>query len=336
MRYSRGPDRFHAGGVGSRRARLFAAQNDDVEVLGGHEVLRAHLERGRGYLLDAFAAEADQAVGLALVDDKAEVLDRAGPVGAGLQHIADTSFHDFRLVGLVGAGELVERLQEIVRNAVIRLVARNFGLQRLLLAQALPQHRIETDADAGLVAVLDRDRLARRKRLLAHHRGLQGPTRLIEGLALVIGARLRQQALGNRAIPGRLGKLGDLELLGADRQDRDTHAAQRRGYLLGVEEGSLVDGEIDRLAVNLGGKTDEIDWIAGREGHVRIVRKIDVGQRKRDRERDRVRALVEEDIAHGYGAGRNGEVFRLDRNVGILGEDQTAKGRLGRGVVGAG
>src|SRR5258708_2281203 len=101
---------------------LLAADDDDVEVAGRREVAGPNLERGGGELLDAVAAEADDTVGLALIDDKVEVLDRTGPVGAGLQHVADASFQDLGLVGLLGAGKLVDRLQEIIEDAVIRLV----------------------------------------------------------------------------------------------------------------------------------------------------------------------------------------------------------------------
>ena len=59
-------------------------------------------------LLDAVAAEAHQAVGVALVDDEVEILDRARPVGAGLEDVVDALFAvgraEFALVGFAQRG----------------------------------------------------------------------------------------------------------------------------------------------------------------------------------------------------------------------------------------
>src|ERR1700738_4881944 len=91
-------------------APLPTTHNDDIEVLGGREIACPHLERGGGNLLHAIPAEADNTIGLALVDDNVEILDRTGPICAGLHHVADASFQDLRLVGFVSTGKLVDRL----------------------------------------------------------------------------------------------------------------------------------------------------------------------------------------------------------------------------------
>ena len=69
--------------------RRYRRDDQDMEVLVGHEIGGVHLEGRRPGLGDVGAAEAHQRIGRALVDGEGEIVDRAGPVGAGGEDVAD-------------------------------------------------------------------------------------------------------------------------------------------------------------------------------------------------------------------------------------------------------
>src|SRR5215510_1758366 len=64
-------------------------QDQHRKIILRREIGHLHLEAGRADLLHIVSAEADQALGVALVDDEAEFLDRPRPVGAGAENIFD-------------------------------------------------------------------------------------------------------------------------------------------------------------------------------------------------------------------------------------------------------
>src|ERR1700674_5562474 len=94
--------------AGRKADRLKPPDNQYLQVSGRGEVLRRDLEGRRRHRLDVVGAEADQPIGLALVDGQFEILDRPRPVGAGLEDVADAALLHLGAVGLGGAGELVE------------------------------------------------------------------------------------------------------------------------------------------------------------------------------------------------------------------------------------
>src|SRR5262249_60691466 len=96
-------------------------------------------------------------------------------------------------VRLRPAADLVEGVEERRLDAILVAVALELPFHPFVLPQPLSQHRVLTEADARTVAVLDRDQAIGRKRLLPHRGGLDGPGRLKERLALVVGAGLREQ-----------------------------------------------------------------------------------------------------------------------------------------------
>src|SRR3954447_1151057 len=112
-------------------------------------------ELGCRRFLDALAAEADDVAGLALVDREVKVLDRSGPIGTGLQHVADPPLKYPDPFGLVCAFKCIDLLQEIIVRTVRSPVTLDLRIHRLVLTQSLAQDRIEADADAAAIAVFD-------------------------------------------------------------------------------------------------------------------------------------------------------------------------------------
>jgi hypothetical protein len=120
---------------------------------------------------------------------------------------------------------------------------------------------------------------------------------------------------------------------------RQRHAefAQFVGALDVLGEDFLLDARRDRLSVGrcrkakkvLGraGLRDRDDIVDAFEGHVR--------QRERDDDLDRRAGRVEEAIGDANLLRRNREVFRPQLDRVVLGQNQTAGGKLGAGIVGA-
>ena len=79
-----------------------------------------------------------------------------------------------------------------------------------------------------------------------------------------------------------------------ERQQWNAELGKQRAHILLAQEGALAHRKRDRLAVDLGLESHEIDGIADRNGDVVALRKVDVRQRKRDRKSDGLLALVEE------------------------------------------
>src|SRR3954471_155587 len=104
-----------------------------------------------------------------------EALDRAGPVGTGLEDVADPALLDPSTIVARRARHPVELAQKLVVDAIVLAVALEFLRQRLVLPERLPEDRVGAGADAGLVAVLHDDRLAGREGLLAINGGLDHP-----------------------------------------------------------------------------------------------------------------------------------------------------------------
>ena len=95
-----------------RRLHALAAdrnKEEDVEIAGRSPVAVADLELGRRDAADALAAEADQHIRVALVDDEAEVADRRTPVGAGDEDVAQPGLGQRDPVVLVAPADALGR-----------------------------------------------------------------------------------------------------------------------------------------------------------------------------------------------------------------------------------
>ena len=121
-------------------------------------------------------------------------------------------------------------------------------------------------------------------------------------------------------------------MLHTEREQRHPQAAQQRAHVLAAEEGALIDGEGSRLAVDLGLEADEIGRIAGRDCIIIRRRKVEVGQRKGHRQRDRVGTLIEEFVADRDRLGRDRQILRFDRDVGGFGEYEAANREFGGSI----
>ena len=181
------------------------------------------------------------------------------------------------------AGDAVDAAQQIVRDAILGTVTLELLGHGGVVPQRLAQHGVEAHTHAGAVAMLDHDRLAGRKGLLAHDRGPHRPAGAMERLPGRIGAGRNEQSVVDKALLSLPFEFGNAVLLRSDRKDRQSGVLDRRRNVLLAEKGSLIDREGDRFAVDLGLERDEVDRVVGRNRVIVGIRKIDVGQRKRDR-----------------------------------------------------
>src|SRR5436190_19836376 len=172
---------MRAEGTPMVRARPFLwlrwqlLEDQHREIAFRREIVFANLELRGVDPPYAFGAEAHQAVGVALVDHQAEILDRARPVGAGPQHVVDALL-------AIGRAELaaarppraIERGQEILVETIFLFVLVEPRLGRRIGRAERGLHR---HANARLVAVLHHGLGLGRKRLLPIKRGRQRPAR---------------------------------------------------------------------------------------------------------------------------------------------------------------
>ena len=86
----------------------------------------------------------------------------------------------------------------------------------------------------------------------------------------------------------------------SDRQKRKLELIEQGADIPVADHCALVDLELSGNAVDPGFEVHEVDRIGGGQRDGLRLRKIDVGQRKRDGQRDRLSRGVGELIAHGH------------------------------------
>src|SRR5262249_42241753 len=120
-------------------------------------------------------AEADQAVGIALVDDETKLLDRARPVGTSCENVFDALLAvGCAMLALCLTPRALDCGQEFLLEAVLLLI---FLVPVLLRSIRRSGRRLHGRADARLVAMLDHGLGLGREDLLPVERGLQRPAR---------------------------------------------------------------------------------------------------------------------------------------------------------------
>src|SRR5215470_11841724 len=123
------------------------ADDQNFQVLGRYEILGPDFDRAVRYRLDVVSAEADQPVRLLLVDDHVEILDGAGPIGAGLQDIADAALSHLGGVRLLASRKLVEVGEECIVHAILVAITLDLGCETGALTQAFAKNGVEADAE---------------------------------------------------------------------------------------------------------------------------------------------------------------------------------------------
>ncbi len=297
-----------------------------------------HLELGVADLLHALAAKAHQAVGIAFVDHQAELLDRPGPVGSGLEDVIDALLAEGRaeLAAGGGAGALDGSAELGVKAiaVVIILVPMLAGLVRRA------ERSLYRAADARLVAMLDQRLGHRRKGLLPVIGRLQRPAR--REMPLHAAAQVVFLGLGEpepqQFVP--FFRRQPVERFVGARQMRCKRQTERPQVLRTIDADrnhALLDLDLGRLAVDAGAEVEKVDGIVGRERDV-VVRTVDfhIGHRERHQHRDVAGRFVEEAVADPDLLRGDVQILRTHLDIRIAHEDEPAGRQLGGRVVGEG